>query len=140
MSIMALSIVISCMSGIVGAVFSAVRKSKYYFYSSIWSALGSVIFNIVLIPVWGIWGAVYANMFAMILMLISRFIYVKRYVRLEFSFIYVYNIIVYTCIFGVSVIFRNWIGFTVIVLLVFLYLFMNKEAFSFFYRKKLRNS
>lgn len=37
--------VFSCVSGLAGSTFSAVRKSRYFFYSSVYGGLSSIVFN-----------------------------------------------------------------------------------------------
>lgn len=48
---------ISCLSSFVGVIFSATRESQYFLYSSIIGAIASIVFNILLIPIWGIYGS-----------------------------------------------------------------------------------
>lgn len=65
----------SVLAGSIGALYAASRKSKYFFYSSLW-AVGSVIaFNAVLIPRFGLWGAAWANMLSMAVELVVRLCY-----------------------------------------------------------------
>lgn len=58
--VLTLSSVFSCGSGIVGGVFIAWKKSKYFFYSSIWGAISSVILTVIFINIWGIMGCAIA--------------------------------------------------------------------------------
>jgi O-antigen/teichoic acid export membrane protein len=70
--LLTLSAFFASLSGLVGANFSAVRKSKYYFYSSILGAFSALVLNIILIPKFGLWGAVYAIIVSQIIMFLSR--------------------------------------------------------------------
>lgn len=70
--LLTLSAFFASLSGLVGANFSAVRKSKYYFYSSVCGAISALVLNIVLIPKFELWGAVYAIVASQIIMFISR--------------------------------------------------------------------
>ncbi len=76
-------IVFSSISNIVGANFSASKKSKYFFYSSLWGALTSIAFNFLLIPFYGIWGAAMAVVISFIVMALSRIIYSWKYVHIQ---------------------------------------------------------
>lgn len=81
MPMLALSTVFSCISGLVGAVFSAVKKSRYYFYSSIWGAASSILLNFIFILILGLWGAVLATTISMFIMMLSRIYYSKKYIQ-----------------------------------------------------------
>lgn len=69
--------------GFVGTNFSAIRKSKYYFYSSVWGGVSSVILNFLLIPKYGLYGAALAFLGSYFCMAISRYLYSEKYVKLE---------------------------------------------------------
>lgn len=71
------------LASIVGANFSAIKQSKYFFYSSIWSAGSAVIFNILLIPVLGIWGACIASVISFVVGVFTRIIYSHKIVHLK---------------------------------------------------------
>ena len=45
MAIMIIGVVLSCMSSYFGSIFGPIKKSKYFFYSSIWGAIGSIALN-----------------------------------------------------------------------------------------------
>lgn len=87
-SILTLGMLFSNIGGFVGCNFSAARKSKYYFYSSLWSALSAVLFNFLLIPTFGIWGAVVSFSLALFVMAVSRIVYSWRYVHIQKLFLY----------------------------------------------------
>lgn len=80
--ILSLSVVFSSLSGVVAAVFSATKESKYYFYSSMWAAAAAVIFNVVLVPSLGLWGSALAGVLSMVVMFASRVKYSWRYNRI----------------------------------------------------------
>jgi O-antigen/teichoic acid export membrane protein len=80
--LLAASAFFASLSGLVGANFSAVKQSKYYFYSSVWGASSALILNIWLIPIHGLWGAVYAIFLSQIVMFLSRLLYSNRIVSL----------------------------------------------------------
>lgn len=71
------------LSSIVGANFSAIKQSKYFFYSSIWSAGSAIVFNILLIPIIGLWGACISNLISFAVGAFSRLYYSRNIVRLK---------------------------------------------------------
>jgi O-antigen/teichoic acid export membrane protein len=71
----------AALSGLVGANFSAVKQSKYYFYSSVWGACSALILNIWLIPIYGLWGAVYAILLSQIVMFLFRQNYAHKILK-----------------------------------------------------------
>ena len=78
-----LSVVFSSVAGFVGVNFSASRESKYYFYSSIFAALVAVVLNSLLIPRFGIWGAVLSVNGSFVVMAISRIFFSSKYVQIR---------------------------------------------------------
>ena len=50
------SVLLQNLSGLIGGIFSAQKKSKYFFYSSIWGAGTSLIFTYLLISKMGMNG------------------------------------------------------------------------------------
>ena len=76
--ILTLSSVFSCASSIIGGVFVARKESKYYFYTSIYGAISSVFFTIVLIKLFGLIGCATASGISFLVMYISRYIYAKK--------------------------------------------------------------
>lgn len=81
MNILIIGSVFSCISSFIGTNFGVVKESKYFFYSSIWGAAVSVILNILLIPIWGLYGACFSVVCSYIAMVLSRFYYSKKYVE-----------------------------------------------------------
>ncbi len=66
---------LSMLAGVFGALFAASKKSIYFLYSSLWAVGSIVLFNFLLIPRYGIWGAAIANMLAMGIELAVRIYY-----------------------------------------------------------------
>lgn len=73
---------------VVSPIFSAVREGKYFFYTSAYGAVATVILNIILIPTCGIWGAIGSICAAQAVMAIARIYYGEKYVKLENKYIY----------------------------------------------------
>lgn len=83
-----LSVPFMALASIVGANFSAIRQSKYFFYSSVWSAGSAVLINVVLIPMIGLWGACIANVLSFVIGAFSRIIYARKIVHFQWRLIY----------------------------------------------------
>jgi O-antigen/teichoic acid export membrane protein len=81
--LLTLGAILASVSGLMGSNFSAARESKYFFYSSIWVAVFSVIGNLLLIPRLGIMGAAIAAPIAFMAMVVSRIVYGWKYVRIQ---------------------------------------------------------
>lgn len=76
--VLTLSSVFSCAASIVGGIFVARRASKYYFYSSIWGAITSVVFTFALIHIWGLLGCAVAVSISFLSMYIARVYYARE--------------------------------------------------------------
>jgi O-antigen/teichoic acid export membrane protein len=81
--ILTLGAMIQGMASFVSSNFSAVRKSKYFFYSSIWGAVSSIIFNLILIPSFGIMGAAVSMSLSLSILAASRMFYAQKYVKIH---------------------------------------------------------
>lgn len=73
-----MAIILSNFSGLIGGVFAAKKQSKYFFYSSFWAALTSVVFMFLLIPPFGLYGATIAMCLSYLAATISRCYYTKE--------------------------------------------------------------
>lgn len=80
-SVLSLGSVMQCLSGFFGTLFSAAKKSKYFFYSSIWAAIAAISFNILLIPKLGIMGAAIATFLSFSTMAVSRLLYSWQFAK-----------------------------------------------------------
>lgn len=88
---LSLALFFLCMNTIISPIFSAVRKSKYYLYSSIWSAVLTIALNISLIPLIGIMGACISIVCSHALMTLLRMkyslIFVPVYLKKQYLFL-----------------------------------------------------
>ena len=80
--ILTFAVLFSSLSGFVGANFSVVKKSKYYFYSSLFGALASIVFNWFLIPIYGLYGAVISVVISYFVMATFRIFYSWQFVKI----------------------------------------------------------
>ena len=85
--VLLLGVVLSGLSGTAGCVFSAVKKSKYFFYSSVFGGLSSLVSLVILTPLFGLMGTVSSVAISFFCMFIARVYYAKRYVNIS-SFSY----------------------------------------------------
>lgn len=91
--ILSLGVFFLNISGFVGANFSAVRESKYYFFSSVWAAIVAVALNVLLIPFIGLWGASLSTMASFAVMAVARIIYSWKYVHVSNMSFYVFLVL-----------------------------------------------
>lgn len=70
--ILSLAVVFSNLAGFVGTNFLATKESKYYFSTSVWGGFVCMLANILLIPLWGIWGAAISLLLSNMLILWLR--------------------------------------------------------------------
>lgn len=92
--LLSLAVVFSSLSGIVGANFSVVRKSKYFFYSSVWGAITSIVLSLILIPLYGLYGVSLTVVLSHMVMAFARLKYSWQYVVLDKIYKYVFLIII----------------------------------------------
>lgn len=97
--ILTMGVIFSNLGGLIATIFSAVRISKYYFYSSAWAAMAAILANAVLIPLLGITGAALSTMLSMLVMAVARLFYSRKFVKWEWSslypFLFLFSILVY---------------------------------------------
>ena len=84
-SILLLSTLFSCLSGILGSVFTAVKNSKIFAYSTVTSAVVNCVLNITLIHFFGAIGAVVATAFSFVCVWGIRLICVQKYLSLRIN-------------------------------------------------------
>ena len=130
MAMLALSTILSCISGLVGAIFSAVKKSKYYFYSSIWGAGTSIILNLLLIKYFNIWGAVVATTLSMAVMMISRIVYSQQYVKFTCYKKLLVDLIVFCTVYVLKLTIPGLIGIAITFTLLCGYFFLHRQYIS----------
>lgn len=137
--ILVIPVFFSILVGIIGVDFLVYKKTKYSFYSSIWAGAAAVVFNFILIPKFGLYGACFAIVISNAVLLVSRMIfsrsinninsYFKHFITLlilsSFSFVVVYQK-------------QNILSLVCLLISVSLLIFMNRNLFSFF-RSKIKS-
>lgn len=81
--IISLAIVGMGLGGFVGGIFSAVKKSRYYLYSSIYGGIATLGFNMLLIPYFGVWGAAISFSLSHFVICLVRIYYSSKFVKNE---------------------------------------------------------
>lgn len=82
MPLLTLGVILEAMSGLVGGVFAAEKKSKYFFYSSLWGAGVSLLLTWPFIKLWGLYGAALAIAASFFCMFMVRLVYAWKYINL----------------------------------------------------------
>lgn len=80
--ILTLSVILQCVSGLIGGCFMAERKSKYFFYSSLWGGICSIVLTLVFIKIWGLIGVPIAVACSFLCMIIIRIRFAWRHINL----------------------------------------------------------
>jgi O-antigen/teichoic acid export membrane protein len=133
--ILCLACVYLAIGSIVGSIFSAVRISKYYFYSSIWAAFSAIIFNYLLIGKFGLDGACWSYVISYFVGSISRIIYSRRFV--QFKFIITHSVILLvTLLIVCSISYLDNYIIAVSLLLILILYFLRLSNFKFKMRFK----
>lgn len=126
--ILSLGVVFSSFSAMIGVNFSAVRQSKYYFYSSIWGALGSAILSLILIPYFKLYGACLAIVIPHLIMAITRLHYSWKYVKLDNIHKYALLVTINVALIAtISMCGINIMSSILIITLFVFYVFLNKD-------------
>lgn len=128
----------SCFSSFFGAVFGVVKKSKYFFYSSVYGAIVSIILNFILIPTLGLAGACISVVSSFFVMALSRYYYSKKYVVSSLMgdvMFYSFLLVAFSLILlNSQVLFLNMGAFVLCVMLIAIrernYVFQVKSVFS----------
>lgn len=126
--ILLLSVMLSNASGLVGGIFMAMKQSKYFFYSSIFGAVVSVICTLWLVKEYGVYGVAWAAVASFLVMTLIRLYFVWKDVNSMSIPYYVFSIILYiffiVCLFE----FEGVIRYIFASFLVLVYLMMNKRT------------
>jgi len=124
-----MAVILSNLSGLIGGVFAAKKQSKYFFYSSFWAALTSVVLMFLLIPLFGLYGATIAMCLSYIAATISRCFYTREDLKgVEMKPIVISLALFATVVFLVVVNIPLWIK-SILYIIIVLYLFrVNKDV------------
>ena len=145
--ILLISNVFGAMSGFIGGVFSAVKDTKIYSYSTTIGAIINIILNIILIKFYGAIGAAIATTVSYFVVWVIRIINARKYILLKLYIkrdLLVYFILVLQAIFIIyaSTIKVYVIELVMFIIIIFLYRseikkILKKLNYVVLYRKKL---
>lgn len=95
MPLLTLAVIFQCMGSFIGNVFLAEKKSKYFFYSSFWGAITSLILTCICIRYFGLFGACTAIVGSFLAMFLFRVYYAWKNIS-EFNIkYYVFTFLLY---------------------------------------------
>ena len=97
--ILALGLCFSCMGMSIGSIFSAVKKSKYYFYASVWGGVVSVGSLLALMPIWGLMGVAISLMLSFLTIMLVRWYFASKYVCLKGILYYVFLVVMFFVVY-----------------------------------------
>lgn len=126
--ILTLSAVFSNISEFVGCNFIAVKKSCYFFYSSIYGAITALILNIVLIPSLGILGASLSILISFVVIMLVRLYYSRSYIVIDNGLIYLFVLLL--CLFLIVVVWylKGWILYLSVSVLFLFFLLVCRHS------------
>ena len=125
---------LSCVSSLVGVLFSALKNSKYYFYSSVCAALTAVVSNFILIPILGLYGASLSVVLSFGAMFAVRIYYGNIYFKVKNKFHFIELIIVPLMIlFIIPTGLFIWYKIAIILFLIVCHFLMNVQMLKDFY-------
>ena len=126
----------SNLGGYAGVIYSAVRKSKYYFYTSVWSAVAAVFLNSILIPLFGLYGAAVSTMVSFLVLAVSRFLYSQKFVKIERPFQYVILVFITICFYAVKLLYVDiLISLLLLLVVCMLYFYTYRSSILELYSK-----
>lgn len=101
--ILTLAALLQNYSGMLGNIFMAIKKSKYFFYSSLYGGAVSILATFVFVKYWGIYGAAFAVVASFMAMFIIRLKYSWKYINMFNIKYYAFSLLLYI-IFILSII------------------------------------
>ena len=120
------------LSGLIGGVFSAQKKSKYFFYTSIWGAVTSLLFTYLLIPSLGLYGVCVAMILSFLSMIISRLKYAWKEID-SFDIIYYLEVSLLYLALAVIIIsaLRPIVKIIAYLVIISIIIFLNREMLQY---------
>ena len=130
--ILMISVFFSAFSSLFGVTYLAENKTKLAALTTIISGLLNILLNLILIPIYGIWGAVISTLISFLVISIQRYFFVKKNTSIRFS--YTHFIMLLCLIFLKQLFSYSLISFifsqTIILFLLFLSMFLLYRNFK----------
>ena len=111
--LMALGLIFSGISITIGGIFSAVKKSKYFFYASLWGGTASIASLLLLMPCFGLYGVAASLAISFFVILVVRWYLASRYVRFEHIPFYLFLIGAFFVIYANTVFVDSYLKYVV---------------------------
>lgn len=92
----------------VGTNFTVNRKSKYFFYSTVWAGASALVFNLLLIPKFAIWGSCMALVLSQSVGMLARIKYSWTYAPITNIKFFFYNILLLATVVTVMSFGLDW--------------------------------
>jgi len=128
-SLLTFGSLVFALSAFLGANFLATKESKYFLYSSFGGAIVAMVFNFVLIPVFGVYGASISLIFSSFSMLFLRIYYVQKHIVLYNTFkIFITVLILFIVSF--CVLLETYWMYLIIIMEVGVVLILNRNIIS----------
>lgn len=121
-----LSIVFSCLSGVIGCIFACVKKSVYYFYSSFFGGISSLLSLFLLTPIYGLYGVALSVLISHTLMLFFTMRFSFKYVEVKNLKHYIFLLLIYFSI-SLNTLFENQYSDFVNILSFSLFILISKK-------------
>lgn len=138
MPVLTLAVIFQSMGAFIGNIFMAEKQSKYFFYSSIWGAGASILFTILFVYLWGLYGVCIAIAASFLVMFVLRVFYAWDKINLFSIYYYLTSFVSYTII---VILITLDVSTILIVLGLIAYLFVtflnNKKEVDIFFKKSM---
>lgn len=128
--ILSISVLFSNASAFTGTIFSATRKSKFTFYSVIIGGFAAVVFNFLLIPEYGIWGACAAICLAHISSMISRIYFSSLFVKFTNKRYMAKQISILAITYAAALTLNNWMLIPIYATCLSFFIYLNRQTMS----------
>lgn len=98
MPLLTLAVIFQCMGSFIGSIFVAEKNSKYFFYSSFWAALTSLLLTYICIRYFGIFGVCFAVVGSFLTMFVTRLRFAWKHINLfdlkYYAFLFFFYVII----------------------------------------------
>lgn len=111
--ILSLGLIFSGISITIGGIFSAVKKSKYFFYASLWGGLASVGSLILLMPHFGLYGVAVSLAISFFVIMVVRWYLASRYVNFQHFLYYLFLIVAFLVVYANTVFVDSYLKYVV---------------------------
>lgn len=120
-------VIFSGLAGAVGGIFTATKTSKYFFYSSLWGGISSVLALLILTPLFGLMGTCLSVAISFFCMFLARAVYASKFVKIDDVMFYVKLTAVFVAMSVSELMIENTWRIGVHVVLLFVSLFFCKS-------------